>query len=131
MHRPVRILTLGAAAALTVLSLGGPSSAGSGPQAQMAVKCDLTITQQRNLGTTYVITIRQRGTTCANARKVVKAYHRCRRRHGGRDGRCPNRVYGYRCEERRYNKLRGVSYDANARCKKAGREVYQKYQQNV
>ena len=130
MRRPL-ILVLSIAALVAVWP-AGPTSAGSGPQAQMAVKCDLTITQQRNLGTTYVYVLRKKVTTCRNARRVVRAYHACRRDHGGRDGRCPDRVLGYKCEERRYNKLAGVSYDANARCTKSGgREVFHKYQQNI
>ena len=86
--------------------------------------------EQDRLGTTYVISLRVSGTTCANGKKVVKAYHRCRNRNGGRDGRCRSRVFGYRCSERRLNVIPS-QYDARARCKKSGREIFHKYTQNT
>jgi hypothetical protein len=120
------LLCLALAAALLVTAL----PAGASPEATTARKCSLSSKQQRGLGTTYVLTLRVSGTTCANGRKVVKAYHRCRHAHGGRDGRCPSRVYGYRCEERRFNKIPS-QYDARARCKKSGREIFHIYTQNT
>ena len=108
--------------------VGAPAD--SDPTAVSARKCSLTAKQQRNLGATYVLTLRVAGTTCYNGRKVVKAFHRCRFANGGRDGRCRTRVYGYRCEERRFNKI-SSQYDARARCKKYGREIFHIYTQNT
>ena len=77
-----------------------------------------------------MLTVRVSGTRCANGRKVVKAFHACRKRNGGRAGRCRSRVFGYKCEERRFNKI-ASQYDSRARCKKSGREVFQIYTQNT
>ena len=118
------------AVALTLAALPAGAPADPAPQATAAKKCHLTSRQQRSLGTTYVLTLRLSGTTCANGRKVVKAYHRCRHANGGRDGRCRSRVFGYRCEERRFNKIPS-QYDSRARCKKSGREVFHIYTQNT
>ena len=106
------------------------AGAGSGPHAEAARGCKLTRSEQDRLGTTYVISLRVSGTTCANGKKVVKAYHRCRNRNGGRDGRCRSRVFGYRCSERRLNVIPS-QYDARARCKRTGREVFHKYTKNT
>jgi hypothetical protein len=122
------LAALAAALLLAVLPAGAPAD--SAPQATAAKKCRLTVKQQRGLGATYVLTLRVSGTTCANGRKVVKAYHQCRFRHGGRDGRCGSRIFGYRCTERRFNKI-ASQYDARARCKKAGREIFHIYTQNT
>lgn len=116
--------------ALTAALLVSALPAGASPEATAARKCHLTSKQQRGLGATYVLTLRVSGTTCANGRKVVKAYHKCRFAHGGRDGRCKSRVFGYRCEERRFNKIPS-QYDARARCKKSGREIFHVYTQNT
>lgn len=127
MRTPL-VVALAAALILTLLPAGAPAD--SSPEATAARKCSLTARQQRNLGATYVLTLRVSGTSCANGRKVVKAFHRCRFRNGGRDGRCRSRVYGYRCEERRFNKI-SSQYDARARCKKSGREIFHIYTQNT
>jgi hypothetical protein len=124
-------LTVALAAALLLTLLPAATSADSSPQAQAARKCPLTSKQQRGgLGATYVLTLRVRGTRCLYGRRVVKAFHACRRRNGGRDGRCRSRVFGYRCEERRFNKI-STQYDSRARCKKSGREVFHIYTQNT
>jgi len=122
------VAVLAAALLLALLPAGAPAD--PAPQAVAAKKCSLTAKQQRRLGTTYVLTLRVSGTSCRSGRTVVKAYHRCRHDNGGRDGKCGRRIYGYKCEERRYNKI-ASQYDANARCKKAGREIYHKYTQNT
>lgn len=125
MRRLVPICAL-----VAVMAVPAWAPADPGPTAMAARKCSLTYTQQRSLGTTYVLTLRVAGTTCANGRKVVKAYHLCRRANGGRDGRCATRVYGYRCVERRFNRI-SSQYDARVRCTKTGREIFHIYTQNT
>ena len=127
MRRFASICALAAALALLALPAGAPAD--TAPQATVAKKCGLTSKQQRRLGATYVLTLRVSGTRCANGRKFVKAYHECRFRNGGRDGKC-SRISGYRCEERRFNKI-SSQYDARSRCKKAGREIFHIYTQNT
>jgi hypothetical protein len=127
----MRLPLLAALAAVLLLALlPAGSPADPAPQATAAKKCGLTSKQQRHLGATYVLTVRVSGTTCANGRKVVKAYHQCRFRNGGRDGKCGSKVFGYKCSERRFNKIPS-QYDARARCKKSGREIFQVYTQNT
>ncbi len=122
------IAALVVALLMAVLPAGAPAD--PAPQATAAKKCGLTSKQQRGLGTTYVLTLRVSGTKCANGRKVVKAYHRCRHRNGGRDGKCGSKIFGYKCSERRFNKI-SSQYDARARCKKSGREIFHIYTQNT
>ena len=118
------------ASAAAAPSSGTQASASSEPEANASRACSLSRREQSNLGTTYVYTLRVSGTTCANGKKVVRAYHACRRRNGGRDGRCRSTVFGYRCSERRSNVIR-TQYDARAGCKKSGREISHRYTQNT
>lgn len=121
---------LAAAAVLLALPATTPAeNPGDTPEANAAARCRLTLREQRNLGTTYVYVLRVSGTSCRNGKRLVREYHACRRRNGGRDGTC-RRVLRYRCTERRYNKSR-FSFDASARCKRTGREVYHRYTQNI
>jgi hypothetical protein len=85
------------AAALTValaLVPTGSASAGS---------CSIH-NQERSFGPTYVTSLRVVGTSCKRGKEVVRAFHACRRAHGGiKTGRCPYRVsvLGYHCREKR------------------------------
>jgi len=127
MPRTVSTCVLAVAALLVAVPAAAPST--SGPQAGAARGCNIR-GQQDNLGTTYVTTLRVSGTTCDNGKKVVRAYHACRHKSGGKGGRCRSRIFGYSCSERRLSQSR-VQYDARARCKKSGREVFQVYTQNL
>jgi hypothetical protein len=86
--------------------------------------------QQTHLGTTYVLSLRVRITKCRDGRRIVKAFHRCRKEHHHRNGICHHRVFNYRCTERRYNKSR-LSYDSKVRCAKGSRRVWHTYTQNL
>ena len=112
---------LGALAALPAISSADP------PGAHAARGC--SVGSGKHLGATYTYTLREHGTSCRMARKVSRGYHKCRRRNGGRDGRCGH-TYGYSCGEHRFNKSH-FSYDAKARCKKSGKEVSFRYTQNL
>jgi hypothetical protein len=60
--------------------------------------------EERSFGPTYVTSLRAGGTTCKRAKAVVRAFHACRKAHGGiKKGRCPatTPVLGYRCKEKR------------------------------
>jgi hypothetical protein len=105
--------------------------ASDGPTARAAARtCHLTYRQQTHLGTTYVLSLRVRITTCRNGRRIVKAFHRCRKEHHHRAGKCHHRVFGYRCTERRFDKS-SFSYNSKVRCRKGGRRVWHTYQQNI
>ena len=129
MPRTVSTCMLAVAVLLVAVPASAPATS-SGPQAGASRACHLTRHEQDNLGTTYVLSVRVSGVNCADAKRVVRAYHACRHRAGGRDGRCRSRVFGYSCSERRLSQSK-VQYDARARCKKTGREVFQQYTQNL
>ena len=114
-----------AGASLVALS---PPAPAEGPHAAALRSCNIR-GQQDDLGATYVISLKVSGTSCRNGKRVVRAYHACRKRNGGRDGRCRG-VLRYRCTERRLNVIPS-QYDARARCKRTGREVFHKYTQNT
>ena len=130
MRRTVFALALAAAAPLAALAAPAPATSGSAPTADASRACSIR-GQQDELGTTYVYELRVKGTSCTNGKRLVRAYHACRRRHGGRDGRCSG-VLRYRCSERRLNVIPS-QYDARARCKRSGgaREVFHRYTQNT
>lgn len=115
-----RLLTISLAlAALAVLSVS--------PVAEAAT-CNIR-GKERNFGTTYVYTLKVRNVSCATGGKVVRAYHACRKRNGGRDGRCRG-VLRYRCKEKRTQAIR-TQFDAKVWCTRGSRVVYHAYQQNL
>jgi hypothetical protein len=91
-------LRSGACAAALTLGLAllpaGSASAGS---------CSIH-NQERSFGPTSVTSRKVTGTSCKRGKLVVRAYHDCRRAHGGiKKGRCPYSVsvLGYHCREKR------------------------------
>jgi hypothetical protein len=103
-----------AAGAAALLVFSAPAAAKS---------CDVGNT--RGYGTTYVTKIGVSGVSCTKGKSLVRAFHACR---PGKTGTCA-RVSGYRCSERRYNKLPHTSYDADVTCKKGGKRVTHTYTQ--
>ena len=85
--------------------------------------------KERKLGATYVTKVTATGVSCSSALTLVKAYHACRKRNGGADGRCP-RVSGYRCRESRRISS-PTQYDTTATCTNGSRKVVQRYTQNT
>jgi hypothetical protein len=115
-----------AALALPAASAAAPVE---GPTAQAAKKCSMTLSQQRNLGPTYVISLNVSNTTCRAGRTIVTNYYNCRLDNGGRKARC-GRVSGYSCTEERFNVSR-FSFDARATCRKGDKTVKHVYTQNT
>ena len=130
MPRVVRICVVAVVLVLVALPASASATSGSEPEATASKACKLSTREQSKLGTTYVLSLRVRGTSCANGKKVVKAFHRCRRNSGGRKGRCRRKVLGYKCTERRSNVI-STQFDSKATCKRSGREVSHKYTQNT
>ena len=136
-QRAIAALAVAVAAAALVVAAGAAGTgaasvspaAGSapGPSASAARVCSVR-GRERTLGATYVTSIRAYGVRCSTAYDLVRDYHRCRRRRGGADGRCP-RVDGYRCSERRVSGP--TQYDARATCTRGSRRVVQTYTQNT
>jgi len=78
-----------------------------------------------------VTSIRVFNTTCQKGKRVIRASHRCRASHGGRNGRCPNRVLRFRCREGRRQSVPGVQYSTKVVCRRGARRIVSTYTQNV
>jgi hypothetical protein len=91
-----------------------------------ATTCDLR-KDGRKLGTTYVTSLKADHVSCSKAKKVVKAFNGCRRKHGVK-GRCASRVVGYRCAEQRGASI-PTQYSSKVTCKAEQRSVHFSYTQ--
>jgi hypothetical protein len=116
-----------------VVLLAVAATAGANPTAHAAKNCSLSSAQQggstpSTLGPTYVFPpIKAKHVSCGKAKKVVKAFHTCRHKHG-KAGHCAS-VKGYHCSE---NRVKGVGqYDSTATCKKGSKKVTHRYTQNT
>jgi hypothetical protein len=78
-------------------------------------------------GTTYVTSIGVRHVSCAKGKRVIRAYHKCRHKSGGADGRCHHRVLRFRCTERR-TKGHG-QFTAKVTCTHGAKRVRHTYTQ--
>ncbi len=96
-------------------------------QAHAARSCSLA-GQERALGPTYVTSLRAAGTGCRAGKRLVRSFYRCRVEHGGKDGRCTDRVRGFDCAEQRSNVIE-TQYDARVKCRKGSVSVTHDYTQ--
>jgi hypothetical protein len=78
-------------------------------------------------GTTYVTSIGVHRVTCSKGKKVIRAYHKCRRASGGAKGRCHHRVLRFRCSERRT--VGHGQFTAKVTCTRGSRRVRHTYTQ--
>lgn len=109
---------------LAILPTG--AQAASGPEAIAAKSCSLA-GKTRSLGPTYTTALSVRNVSCAKGEALVEAYYACRKRNGGRRGRCGG-VSGYSCSERRYDSI-PTQFSATATCTKGNKKVVHKYTQ--
>jgi hypothetical protein len=93
-----------------------------------ATRCDVR-RDGRRLGPTYVTSLAVVRVSCTEGKAVIRAYDRCRRAHGGADGRCPSRVRRFRCFERRRSSPAEIS--ATVDCRRGARRVRFAYSQFV
>jgi len=122
--KPLAICLL--ASLLMALPAYAAPTSSEGPVATAARTCSVDGIW-RKLGASYVMNLRTRRVSCPDARSFSRLYHCCRRRNGGRDGRCP-RINRFRCTERRFNRI-DISYDSNVRCVRGGQVISQTYTQ--
>jgi hypothetical protein len=122
------------AVALSALALGGitatasAESVGQG-QAKRADCSPDSVSEAQSTFATYVYTVKTKNVSCGKAWKVIKAFHACRKEHGGRRGHCKGRVKGYKCSEgKRDNVVAGVRYRANVTCKKGSKKIKHEYE---
>lgn len=96
------------------------------PGSASAASCSLSTSEQRRLGATYVTSLSVSGLSCSAGKRQVRAFHRCRNRNGGEDGRCP-RVDGFRCSERRSSIK--TQFNSRVTCRRGSRVVRHRYTQ--
>ena len=107
---------------------GTGSAAQAGPDASASAACS---SKGNFPPASYVTSIAARGVSCRGARRVVKAYHACRKANGGANGRCNSRVLGFRCVEGRRQSVPGVQSSVGVSCSKGDKKVNSTYTQNV
>jgi hypothetical protein len=112
------------------LSVGLASSASAaGPTATASKTCKLTITQQRNSGATYLVSLSVTGVSCSTGLKAEKAFQSCRRTTSGHRT-CRKRVLGYSCKQTVIDSVK-TQYDAKVTCTSGSRGVKFTYTQNT
>jgi hypothetical protein len=87
-------MILSASVLALAVALGGAAPAGASYR-------NCRIGDATSYGPTYVTSLAANHVSCAKARRVVRAFHRCRKANGGTDGRCRHRVLRFRCSEQR------------------------------
>jgi ABC-type glycerol-3-phosphate transport system substrate-binding protein len=102
-----------AAVAVVLVACGG---AHASPTASGAAACDLS-KDGRKLGATYVTSLSATKVSCTKAKSLIKSFNKCRRAHGGADGKCTS-FSGYTCSERR--KAIPTQFSAKVTCKASG-----------
>jgi hypothetical protein len=112
---------------LAMVMLAVPVAVQASPVAHAAATSCNIRGKQRSLGTTYVTSVKVSHVSCRSALKFVKAYHKCRHKHGA-GGRC-GRLQGYRCTEKRESIP--TQYDSRATCTNGHRRITQTYTQNT
>lgn len=100
----------------------------AGPAAAGTRTCDIR-NEWTTFGVTYVTQIKVTNTTCAKGKRVVRAFHRCRKANGGIKGRCTSRVLGYRCTESRTTGP--AQFSSEVVCRDGTRRVRHFYTQNT
>jgi hypothetical protein len=127
----LRLATLAFTVLLATLASGAPAHAA---RVASSTRCTLSERDQNPPGGTaaYNLSLSKRNTSCAIAKKVMVAFHRCR--HDGRAG-CAKRVLAnWRCRGRRSATLplgRPRVYDGSFACMSRGRRAEGTYQENT
>jgi hypothetical protein len=123
LRRTTLLAVAATVGALAVLPAGAQAA---GPEAVAAKSCSLA-GKTRSLGPTYTTALSVKRVSCSKGESLVKAYFGCRKRNGGKKGRCGG-VSGYSCSERRYDSI-PTQFSATATCKKGKKQVVHKYTQ--
>jgi hypothetical protein len=122
------LLAIALTAAVAGCGGGGDVSSGSTSTAALS-SCDINGKQQ-NLGASYVTTIQVAKVSCAQAEKVITAYHLCRRQNGGAGGTCETPVMSFNCTEGPRQSVPGVQFNATADCRSGAADIKSSYTQN-
>lgn len=127
-HNGARVAVAVGGALVLCLVLAAVAARPAG--AATARSCHLSLADQRPPGGTpaFDLKVRRRGSTCAAAVRVMKAFHRCRT--AARIG-CPTRVLGtWRCRGRRQGLVAGY-FIASFTCMRGRARVAGSYAQSV
>ena len=119
-------ITAALAALLVALALAPGGAAGKSARSA----CNIS-GKERDLGASYVTSVKVHNTSCRKGLKVTKAYNECRKDHGGPKSRkCPGRAEGFKCDT---NVLAESSaqFDAKFKCTKGSKKVTGTYTQNI
>jgi hypothetical protein len=112
---------------LSVAAVPGASGSAARPVAAAASTCNIS-GKEESLGPTYVTYVGvSGGASCRQAERLVRAFYRCRVKHGGVAGRCSG-VEGFRCSENRYAKI-AVQYDSHVLCTRGRERIRHDYTQ--
>ena len=114
---------------VAVAGCGGGGGSSSSTSGAALSSCNINGKQQ-NLGASYVTSIDVATVSCAQAEKVIVAYHRCRLANGGAGGTCKTAVLGFNCTEGSRQSVPGVQYNATVECRKGDSQIKSTYTQN-
>ncbi len=118
---------LALAAIAATAALAGP--AGAAPSASASKGCNF---DRRGYGhNMYLTALSVRHTSCAKGKSVVNGYTKCRYKHGGLNGHCPNKVKRFKCGEGKRTIAPHIQYSVNVSCKRGSRRIKFAYTQQV
>ena len=120
-----------AALALAALAAGGAASASSSTATASARGCSVDNHGGAYGKDMYVLDLKVRHTTCRKGKRVISAYTDCRHQHGGLNGRCPNRVLRYRCNEGERTVAPHIQYTVDVGCRRGERRIHFTYTQQI
>ncbi|MGV1050429.1 MAG: hypothetical protein ACOYD4_18100 [Solirubrobacterales bacterium] len=119
------------ATALLCGLIAAGASAGAPRASASATNCTLSTKDQRNLGASYVTSLKVEGTTCAKGKGLTLAFNDCRTSGGKPQGACTRKVGHYTCTEKRYDAVPGVQYSSKVTCTWGAKKVLSTYTQNT
>jgi|NGEPerStandDraft_6_1074524.scaffolds.fasta_scaffold503067_1 hypothetical protein len=126
------LIGISLASALIAGTLASSAWAAAGPGANAsASSCQLSTKEQRNLGASYVTSLKVDNTTCAKGKGVTLAFNNCRTASGKPQGVCNRKVGNYTCTEHRYDAVPGVQYSSRVACSWGNKRVWSTYTQNT
>lgn len=125
------LLAVGVIAVAGVATAPAQASADGSDAAAKRGKCKLTRDFAQGTFASYINEYSAKNTSCGDARKVIAAFHECRKENGGRNGKCKQRVKGYSCDEQRGDKVPGVQYSADVVCKSGSKVIKHNYTMNL
>lgn len=119
-----------AAAAVAGLALVPASAPASRAHAAAYKTCHMSAHDAQHMGASYIVDgqYKVQAVSCAEGKKVIRAFHACRRAHGGaKRGRCPvtASVLRFHCREKRT--VSGGVLTGAVTCTRGSRKVFHYY----